>query len=231
MVQKDDAIFKFRLKLQILVTLPVIIMGCVIISIAFKATQPFVNSSKAQVMKFSELVDKASKCLDSSGVEKSLAGRITRDLEQLQYDFRETVSLDTLRQIHSEKYLVLLFSGLIFVFSAFIMIYIHSLTGPIIRLQRIATLMGKGKDVGEIKVRGHDELQELAKGLEVLRQNLFSVKKTEDEIFKKIDSALYGLEETVSGRSAVKHEDLKALLSELREKITLLGKTRKGERL
>lgn len=51
---------------------------------------------------------------------------------------------------------------LLFVIVAFSIIFSHRIAGPVYRLERTLDMVIKGEDVGDIKLRKGDELQELA---------------------------------------------------------------------
>ncbi|MBI4335101.1 MAG: hypothetical protein HY589_00420 [Candidatus Omnitrophica bacterium] len=174
-----NAALKFKIKMQFLITLPVIFMGIIITAVAFNSTKSVMETTKEQLKVHEEQITATYNSLnvDYKDLNEEIIRKAKKNLAQLREDFSVTLRLHAIHQAHGKDAVVYRISGIILLFSIILMIYLHRLVGPVFRLQRLVELIVEGKDVGEIKVRATDEVQHMAKALERLRQEIKELRK------------------------------------------------------
>lgn len=177
----EASVIKFHIKMYTLIILPVMLMSIIIPAIVFRQSKVIIETTRKQLKLSEDLIESTVSYLQASPIDEPTLNKVKKNLKQLQEDFNVTVRLNKIEQVSGKRIMVYTISSLILVFSILVVVYLHLLIGPIFRLQRLVVLMASGKDVGQIKIRATDELQQLAKSLEALRLHLLENKKKEEK--------------------------------------------------
>ncbi|MFH1198799.1 MAG: hypothetical protein V1650_01355 [Candidatus Omnitrophota bacterium] len=213
------AALKFQFKMQLLVILPIMFIGIVIPVFVFRASKFVVNTTRDQLKMHEAVADVTLRYLNASPLDEGSLREARKNMEQLRQDLNATIRLIGIQHARERDFVVYTVSAIILLFSVFMMFYLHRLIGPVLRLQKMVALMAMGKDVGEIKVRSLDELQELAKSLESMRKYLLSCKEKEGTVAQRSHVIIQELDSILVKYCGLKDESLRPLLDQIGQEI------------
>ncbi|MFH1847869.1 MAG: hypothetical protein ABH825_01475, partial [Candidatus Omnitrophota bacterium] len=157
MKNTSGSVLKLQLKMQLLITLPVMIMGLLISVLVFSATRSIMETSREQLKMRIASVEGLIQEVDAriedrmDPDEKAFNETEKKKLANLRDELDVTIRLNSFQQLQGKRTIAFIISGLVFGFSIITMICLHRIIGPIFRLQKAVSCMVAGEDVGQIK--------------------------------------------------------------------------------
>lgn len=214
--QVNYSALKFQFKMQLLVILPILLIGLILPVVVFRISNSLVERTREELRTHARFAEASSRYAEVASLSDASLQEIRRNTKQLKSEIEATVESLNSQQSREKDIIVYFISGIVFWFSIFMMFYLHRLIGPVLRLQNMVLMMAEGKEVGEIKVRSLDELQGMAKSLEILRRHIITSREKEALSSKKVKLIIQEMENLAERYSDSKDDKLKLLLVELK---------------
>jgi len=209
--------WRFQFRYIVFMIIPIILLGLFAVIIGFRVAYDMASTQRQQLMVMISSLENSLKDIENFLMDRSTLEKAVNSIRTLKTFSQDLVAINMLELRRLSYLLVLamfmLISGAIIVgiFSS------HRIAGPIFRLQRHIREMSKNVLSTPIRIRAHDEFQELASTLEELRlSNLAQSNKRHEEL-DKLTEALNKASQSLSSGSMPPQEVLDSIKNEIEE--------------
>lgn len=209
--------WRFQFRYIVFMIIPIILLGLFAVIIGFRVAYDMASTQRQQLMVMISSLENSLKDIENFLMDKTTLEKAVNGIRTLKTFSQDLVAINMLELRRLSYLLVLamfmLISGAVIVgiFSS------HRIAGPIFRLQRHIREMSKNVLSTPIKIRVHDEFQELASTLEELRlANLDQSNKRHEQI-DKLSDTLEKISQSLGSGSAFSQENLENIKKEVEE--------------